>query len=253
WNAETQSLSILADYPWKPFTLSTDTEDNLIVIFRYDPQPGFLVDGRQETVARLPDDNPMYSGWGNSGWAARAYSINPNDPDESFRPLPRAATAALIPAASKIIYPASRWRGNFARTVVAMPDTSFVAPDGKTIIPETYDLGRSAALTSVMAGQQEPVFIVHENKKSTVRLEVKPDGSLTNLADAYPHGQYSNVTDRRGNLYIADGEIFVYNKEGKAVNRLRLEERPLSLAIGGREHNILFVTTSRSLYSVRIF
>lgn len=54
----------------KPFTLATDTQDNLLVIFRYDPQPGYLVNGKQETVVRLPDDNPMYSGWGNSGWSA---------------------------------------------------------------------------------------------------------------------------------------------------------------------------------------
>ena len=46
---------MIADYPWKPFTLATDTQDNLLVIFRYDPQPGYLVNGKQETVVRLPD------------------------------------------------------------------------------------------------------------------------------------------------------------------------------------------------------
>ena len=44
---------MIADYPWKPFTLATDTQDNLLVIFRYDPQPGYLVNGKQETVVRL--------------------------------------------------------------------------------------------------------------------------------------------------------------------------------------------------------
>jgi hypothetical protein len=128
WDVSTQSLSLLADYPWKPFTLATDTKDNLLVIFRYDPQPGYLVNGEQETVPRLPDDNPMYSGWGNSGWAAYGYSINPENPDETFKPLPRIATKDARNV-RKIIYPASRWRGDFNTVVTAMPENSFLAPD----------------------------------------------------------------------------------------------------------------------------
>ena len=46
WSAETGEVTLLADYPWKPFTLAVDTQDNLLVIFRYDPQPGYLVNGR---------------------------------------------------------------------------------------------------------------------------------------------------------------------------------------------------------------
>ncbi len=41
WSAETNTISIYADYPFKPFSLAMDTRDNLIVICRYDPQPGF--------------------------------------------------------------------------------------------------------------------------------------------------------------------------------------------------------------------
>jgi hypothetical protein len=251
WDASRQSLNLLADYPWKPFTLATDTKDNLLVIFRYDPQPGYIVYGEQETVPRLPDDNPMYSGWGNSGWAAYGYSIDPNNPDETFMPLPRIATKDAQNI-RKIIYPASRWRGDFNRVVTAMPENSFLAPDQVTIIPETYDLGRSAALISVTPGQTEPVYVAHENNKSTVRLDVKSDGTLTNLTETYPQGQYSSATDKDGNLYIADGEIFVYDKSGKEVKRIRLDERPISLAIGGKDLNILFATTTKSLFGIRI-
>ncbi|MDR1644608.1 MAG: gluconolaconase [Tannerellaceae bacterium] len=252
WDARSRSLSLLADYPWKPFTLATDTKDNLLVIFRYDPQPGYLVNGVQEAVSRLPDDNPMYSGWGNSGWAAWGYSIDPAKPDETIAQLPRVATQDVLPKARKVIYPSSRWRGDFAKVAVSMPEYSFVAPDGVTIIPETYDLARSAALSAVTPGQKEPLYVAHENDKTTVRLDVGADGSLSNLQTLYPQGQYSQVTDRDGNLYIADGEIFVYDRTGKEMKRIQLEERPISLAIGGEGHNILFATTTRSLFSVRI-
>jgi sugar lactone lactonase YvrE len=249
WDASTRALSILADYPWKPFTLATDTEDNLLVIFRYDPQPGYMANGAQETVLRLPDDNPMYSGWGNSGWAAFGYSINPDNPDETFAPLSRIATKEAKNV-SKIIYPASRWRGDFNEVVVGMPENSFIAPDGTTIIPETYDLGRSASLGSVTVGQTQSFYVSHENNKTTVKLDVNPDGTLSNPQEIYPRGQYSSVVDRAGNLYIADGEIFVYDKSGKEIKRIQLEERPISLTIGGKDFDILFVTTTKSLYGI---
>lgn len=133
WSADTKQISMIADYPWKPFTLATDTQDNLLVIFRYDSQPGYMVNGKQETVVRLSDDNPMYSGWGNSGWSAWGY---------------------------------------FDKVVTSLPKYSFVAPNGVTIIPETCDLGCSCALISVSPGQNAPAYVVNEMNKTTVRLAV---------------------------------------------------------------------------------
>lgn len=251
WSADTKQVTLIADYPWKPFTLATDTQDNLLVIFRYDPQPGYMVNGQQESVPRLPDDNPMYSGWGNSGWSAWGYSFDPDNADATMKPMPRIATADARNV-KKVIHPSSRWRGDFEKVVASLPEHSFLAPDAVTIIPETYDLGRSCALFSVVPGQQEPVYAVNEMNKTTVQLTVGSDGRLTEQKVLCPFGQYSNVTDAEGNVYIADGEIFVYDKSGKEQRRIQVEERPISLAIGGKQKDILFVTTTRSLYGVRI-
>ncbi len=251
WSADTKQISMIADYPWKPFTLATDTEDNLLVIFRYDPQPGYMVNGKQETVVRLPDDNPMYSGWGNSGWSAWGYSFNPDHADATMKPMPRIATAD-VKNVRKVIHPSSRWRGDFDKVVTSLPEYSFVAPDGVTIIPETYDLGRSCALISVSPGQNAPAYVVNEMNKTTVRLAVDAQGRLTEQQVVCPYGQYSNVTDADGNVYVADGEIYVYDRTGKELRRIQVEERPISLAIGGRQQDILFVTTIRSVYGIRI-
>lgn len=251
WSAETNSLSLLTDYPWKPFTMTTDTKDNLLVVVRYDPQPGFMVNGKQETVRTLADDNPMYSGWGNGGWRALTYSIDPANPDASMKPMQLVKTAD-IKGAKKVVHPSSRWRGDYDKVVESMPEYSYVAPDGVTIIPDTYDLGRSTALTSVTPGQSEPVYIAKENNKTTVRLNVAADGRLTDMKEAFSQGQYSNVVDNDGNVYIADGNIFVYDKNGKEVKRIAVKERPISLTIGDKDKNTLFITTTTSLYRMRI-
>ena len=251
WSAETGEVTLLADYPWKPFTLAVDTQDNLLVIFRYDPQPGYLVNGKQETVPRLPDDNPMYSGWGNSGWAAWGYSFDPDNADATMKPMPRVATSSVKNVA-RVIHPSSRWRGDFEKVAESMPEYSFIAPDGVTLIPETYDLGRSCALIAVTPGQAQKAYVTNENVKITLAYKVDADGSLSQPQQLCPYGQYSNVTDRDGNIYVADGEIFVYAPDGKELKRIRLEERPISLAIGGKQGELLFATTTRSVYALRI-
>jgi hypothetical protein len=250
WSAETNSVSVYADYPYKPFSLALDTQDNLLVICRYDPQPGYLIDGQPEKIGTLPDDNPMYSGWGNGGWAALAYAINPLKPDD-MQPLKRIRTADAG-TVKRVIHPTHRWRNNFNEVAGNMPETSFLAPDGVTIIPETYDLGRSVQLMAVTPGQPQPVFVSHEDPKITHQFDVAADGKLTNQRNAIPRGEYSSVVDADGNLYMAEGQIFVYDPQGREINRINLDERPISMTLGGKDHNFLFVTTGTSLYKVKI-
>ncbi len=249
WSSETNSTSLIADYPRQPFVLATDTKDNLLVVCRYDPQPGYMVGGKQETVRRLPDDNPGYSSYGNSGWAAYCYSINPADPDETFKPMPRVATKDIKNIA-KAYYPSSRWHNTFNNAAIYYPDSSYVAPDGITVIPDGYDIGRCAALTAAISGH--PFYAIDEIPHRLVQMDVNEAGKLSNLREVHPRGGYSTSIDKDGNLYVADGQIFVYDKTGKEINRINLPERPISITFGGKDGNTLFATTQNSLYSVRI-
>ncbi|MGE5428518.1 MAG: glycosyl hydrolase family 28-related protein [Methylococcaceae bacterium] len=250
WSVETNTVSVYADYPYKPFSMAVDTKDNLLVICRYDPQPGLMVDGKQESVSKLPDDNPMYSGWGNGGWAALAYAINPEKADD-MQPLKKVKTSD-ISNVKRVIYPTHRWRTDFDKVAQSMPENSFLAPDGVTIIPETYDLGRSVELMAVVPGQTLPAYVSHEDNKTTYRFEVDKDGKLIHMQKAFPRGEYGSAVDTDGTLYLAEGQIFVFDKNGKEIKRINLDERPISMAIGGKDKNLLFVTTSASIYKVKI-
>ena len=249
WSAETNSATLLADYPRQPFVLATDTKDNLLVVTRYDPQPGYMVGGKQESVKRLPDDNASYSAFGNSGWAAYPYSIDPKNPDNTFKPMPRVATRDLKNI-SKAYYPSSRYHANFDRAAVNYPDSAFMAPDGVTVIMETYDIGRCAALSAAIMGQ--PFYISDEIPERTVQVDVGANGKLSGLREVHPQGGYSTAVDKDGNLYIASGQIFVYDKGGKEINRINLPERPISITFGGKDGNTLFASTQNSLFSVKI-
>lgn len=250
WSAETNTISIYADYPYKPFSLAVDTRDNLIVICRYDPQPGFEDSEQLKTIETLPDNNPYYSGWGNGGWAIMAYAINPDHVDD-MQPLKLVKTNE-VKNVERVIHPTHRWRDNFKDVATGIAETSFIAPDGVTIIPYTFDLGRSIQLVGVSPNQSEPVYVTHEDPKITYRFHVDDKGKLSNMSEFVKRGEYSNVYDSQGNLYLAEGEILVLNNDGNEINRIKLDERVHSMTWGGKNKNELFVTTSTAFYRIKL-
>jgi sugar lactone lactonase YvrE len=248
WTAETNSISIYADYPYKPFSLGVDTKDNLIVICRYDPQPGFEEENLPVTIEKLTDNVQNYSGWGNGGWAVLAYAINPEKPDD-MQVLNLVKTNDLKNV-QRVIHPTHRWRDNFDEAVTRLAETSFVAPDGVTIIPNTFDLGRSVQLMAVTPNQNEPVFVTHEDPKITYRFRVDEKGGLADMQEFIRRGEYGNVTDKQGKLYLAEGQIIVLDENANEIKRITLDERLQSMTFGGKNRNELFVTTSTSFYRI---
>jgi type 1 glutamine amidotransferase len=252
WSARTHLVSLLADYPWEPLSLSCDTKDNLLVVFKYIPQPGYLVNGQPEQFPNPPDAaGTSFSGWGNSGFGTLVYSIDPNAPDTTIRLLPKTA----MPVARKIskaLYPAHRWRDfhDFNSISVSRPKECFLAPDGVTIIPVEYDLARSTALAEAYPGK--PLYTSDEYDKRTVKMQVSPEGYLSGLHYFAERGEFSSATDQRGGVYIADGQVYLYDSTGRPAGMIKVPERPTGIAFGGTDHTTLFITGHHSLYRVSI-
>ena len=51
---------------------------------------------------------------------------------------------------------------------------------------------------------------------------------------------------------MADGQIFVYDRNLNETDRINLPERPISITFGGADRDILFITTVNSLYGMRV-
>jgi hypothetical protein len=249
WDASSGTLSLLADYPWSPMSLACDSRDHLIVICRYRPQPGYMINGKQESVKELPDRyGTSYSAWGNSGFAAVAYSLDPDNPDESIRPL-EVVPYSEIKKAEKVMYPAHRWRDSrdFDEACLYVPENCFVAPDGKTIIPDQYDLNRSSSLVEAFPGK--PLYEVDEYDHRTVRFNVNVNGTLYDPVKFVFRGENGIVQDEAGNVYITDGEIYEYSPEGSLIRTITTPERPCSLTIAD---GYLYYTSRTSFYRVRL-
>lgn len=252
WSPATRRTTLIADYAWQPLSLACDNKDNLLVVFKYAPKPGTA-----ETFSNPPDaSGTSFSGWGNSGFATWVYSIDPNNPDETIRLLPTIPMGSIKPGAA--LYPAHRWRDfhDFNTVSVARPQQCFLAPDSSTIIPIVYDLARSTSLATAIPGQ--PLYTTDEYDKRTVRTEVDAHGYLSHLSYFAQRGEFASTTDAKGNVYIADGQIYVYNPAGTLIATLKTPERPTGLTFGAQSKTpgqtdapqTLFVTGHHSLFTV---
>lgn len=246
WSAATQSLQLLADFPWEPLSLACDSKDHLLVVFRYNPQPGRLIDGKQETFQNPPDaGGTSFSGWGNSGFGTLVYSIDPNNPEATINLL----TKKLMPTTPiyKALYPSNRWRDyhDFNQVSVNRIDSCWIAPDEKTIIPICYDLARSCALVEAFPGK--PVYAVDEYDKRTVKIQVDQQGRLSNLTYFAEKGEFDAVPDPNGNVWVADGDLYQYSFNGQLQKTIRTPERPSTLALTPAG---LFFTGRKALYRI---
>ena len=252
WDVESNTLTLIADFPWEPLSLACDTKDNLLVIFKYNPQPGYLINGEQESVPVLPDAaGSSFSGWGNSGFATWVYSINPDNPEETISLLPRVPMDS-VKKVTKALYPSNRWRDShdFDEIAVSAPDDCFIAPDGVTIIPECYDLARSSSVLEAFPGK--PFYESDEYDKRLVKMEVGIDGRLSNLEYFVERAEFGSAVDSDGNVYVADGHIYIFDKTGVKTGKIEVPERPSSIQFGGKDGKILFITARSSLYGVNL-
>jgi hypothetical protein len=66
-----------------------------------------------------------------------------------------------------------------------------------------------------------------------------------------PRGGTSVVTDAAGNVYLAEGQLYIYNASGKQIGVVEIPERPGSLAFGGADKKTLFIGARGSLFSIQ--
>jgi len=253
WDVFTENLSLIADFPWKPANLAFDSEDNLLVTFRYELQPGLLINGQPESISSLPDmDGTTFRPLGNSAIEMKMYAMDPDNPENTIRPL-QLVNMSEIKQVYKALHPSGRRRDrlhDFNTVSVFVPEKCFIAPDGKTIIPQFYDLARCATLQEAWPGKQ--VYISDEYRKRTVRFEVATNGMLSDPYYFAEWGDFSSTVDADGNVYISDGQIYVFDKNGEEKNVIVTPERPATILFGGKDNNTLFFTSRSSLFRVRL-
>jgi len=225
WDSSSRQLSIVSDYPLEPVNLAVDRAGNLMVI--------------------------SYAGDG------VVYALTPGGQVIPLKPEP------VVDRGQKDLYlPVSDWQLN--RDSLSHPVADFISPDGTTAIPVGKDFLHAATSWGVKsspqirsfglgrAGPGKPFYVTDESELRTWKADVNPDGSLENFQLFAEQGGESVAVDSRGNVYIAAGQIYVYNPAGKLIDTIEVPERPIQVVLGGADHRTLFIAARTSLYSLRI-
>jgi hypothetical protein len=184
------------------------------------------------------------------------YALKPHGAFVSLQP-----EAVAAQAGKTFFLPVSDWRLN--RESLSHPAAHFVSPDGTTVLAAGADFLsgavswgvksspqiRSFGLAPVVPGQ--PFYVTDEAEITTWAATVNPDGSLGDFRLFAEQGGEGVAVDSRGNVFIAAGQIYVYDPDGKPIDTIEVPERPLQLVFGGADHRTLFVPARTSLFSVR--
>jgi sugar lactone lactonase YvrE len=187
-------------------------------------------------------------------------------PDRKEITVLQPVAATQRPGLSAVL-PVSRWRDahDFIDANSKPAPLHYLSPDSTTFIPATEDFrdaGQTRSFFSTIdlirtygfatASTNRPFYVADEFGQKTWAFTVNPDASLANPKLFAEEGEAGVAVNAKGNVYIAAGNILVYDPTGKQIDLIKVPERPTSLVFGGKERKILFVAARSSLYAVRI-
>jgi Pectate lyase superfamily protein/SMP-30/Gluconolactonase/LRE-like region len=230
WSVGTQQLTKARDNPLDPAQLFFDKSGDLMVV--------------------------SYAGTGT------VYSFRPDETDSEItllKAVPSETRPGMTPA-----LPVDYWRNenDFLQSVPRKPDYQFITPDGTTFLPsdENFVSGKlyyGSKLNNTLrafgfgrAVPGQPFYVSDENGEKTYESTVSDDGTLTNLKLFVEQGGESVAVDEKGNVYIAAGQVYVYDRSGKLIDTISVPERPSQLLFGGTNGHTLFILARSSLYAV---
>ena len=96
------------------------------------------------------------------------------------------------------------------------------------------------------------MYASSESEDITYGAKVKSDGRLTELRPFAQRGGESVAVDANGNVYVANGQVFVYAPNGKQIAEIDVPERPLQLVFGGEDRRTLFILAHHALFTARV-
>jgi sugar lactone lactonase YvrE len=231
WSAAARQLSTVSDAALDPINLAFDKAGNLLVV--------------------------SYGGNGT------VYALKADAPEDGIRLL-ESVPAQARPGMVAVV-PVGDWR--LARdpqsdTPPARP-FHYLSPDGTTFLSARQDFASGAMMWGVKgadvlrafglqrAETGKRVYLTSEAEVMTWTATVTPEGNFAGLKPFVNQGGEGVAVDGDGNVFLAAGQVYVYNPGGKLIDTIETPERPIQVAFGGKDGRTLFIAARTGLYAVR--
>ncbi|UWZ82401.1 glycosyl hydrolase family 28-related protein [Occallatibacter riparius] len=250
--SEKEGLTIERDNPIDPVNLAFDKSGNLLVL-------------------------------SSAGPGSTVYTLKPGSSAEELTVL--TPQAAKPHANAAVILPVNWWNNGefkdqlnldtmrfttlaemFAADATTPIAREYVSRDGSVFLPARRVFQQGTANDTsgwrfsdnldtygfLVAEPGQRVYVSSESEGITYSATVKPDGTLSDLKPFAQRGGESVAVDPHGNVYVANGQIFVYAPDGKQIAQIDVPERPLQLVFGGADHRTLFILAHHALFAAQV-
>jgi len=119
--------------------------------------------------------------------------------------------------------------------------------NGKTIKIETFTQPNGV----VGSEKFKKLYVSDIDAGKTYVYDILGEGKLSEKKLFCEMGSDGMTMDKHGNLYLTGDGVHVFNRDGKKIYHIPIpEDWTSNVTFGGKNHDILFITASKSVYTL---
>ena len=127
----------------------------------------------------------------------------------------------------------------------------YLAPESKQLVMLDSTLNQPNGLIGTPDGKH--LYVAEAKANRILRYDIQPDGSLSNRQVFADMGSDGMTIDDRGNIYLTGDGVTVFDKDGQQIAHFPIrEDWTANVCFGGKERDVLFITASKSVYTLKM-
>ena len=127
----------------------------------------------------------------------------------------------------------------------------YLSPDRKKLIRVAEDLKQPNGVIGTPDGKT--LYVTDLGAKKTYAYQIRPDGTIADKRPFCSMGSDGMTVDSEGNVYLTGKGVFVFDKLGKQIEHVAVDEPwTANVCFGAADGHTLFITATKGLYGIRM-
>jgi gluconolactonase len=122
----------------------------------------------------------------------------------------------------------------------------YILPDKSKVLKVVTDMVKPNGIIGTPDGKL--LYITDQVAGKVWRYKIQPDGTLSDKTLFTNIGVDGMTIDHRGNIYVTADQIYVFDSNGKEIQRIKVPEVPANICFGGKDRKTLYITARKGLY-----
>ena len=126
----------------------------------------------------------------------------------------------------------------------------YITGDGKKVVRVIDDMVRPNGVTGDEDGSI--LYVADPGDRKTYRYTILKDGTLSGKQLFADEGSDGMTIDSKGNVYLTNSAVKVYNPAGRLIETIEVPESPTNVSFGGKDGKTLYITARTSVYKLKM-